>query len=275
MSYIHEALKKAQREKDHLAGKHGNVWSTDRNARRVFRREWMVSAGLVVIAVGFFSYSWLHSSNQQSSLHEQEQDAVVRRAAPKPSDRLHAGKAQESPSRPTPSKSQAAPGKRKEPDKALPGSKQGGKKKQEARLAVAKKPESDKAAILYDQGLALQKEGRLQEGKALYEAALESSPDLVSALNNLGAIYVKEKNYAAAGKMFEKAIRQKPGFVDPYYNLACLHALQNDVGRSLFYLKKAVSINRTVQEWARADKDLQNLHGHSEYEKIIQAVQES
>ena len=273
MSYIHEALKKAQREKDLLAGKHGNVWSTDRRVRRIIRREWWVSAGLVVVALGFFSYSWLKPSNEQSAHHGQDQDTVVRRAAPEPSDRLHAGKAQGAPLRPTQSKSQGSP--RKDPNKALPGSNQGGKNEQGAQVAVAKKPEPDRAAILYAQALALQKEGRLQEGKALYEAALEKSPDFVAALNNLGAIYVKEKNYAEAGKMFERAIRKKPGFVDPYYNLACLHALQNDVGRSLFYLKKAVSISRTVQEWAKSDKDLQNLHGHSEYEKIIGAVQES
>ena len=140
---------------------------------------------------------------------------------------------------------------------------------------MSKSTESNKGTALYSRALALQKQGRLQQGKQLYVAALEHSPELVSALNNLGAIYIQEKNYPAASRAFEKAIRIKPGYVDPYYNLACLHALQNDVGRSLFYLKKAISIDRDARKWASADKDLQNLHGHSEYEKIVATVQES
>jgi len=109
----------------------------------------------------------------------------------------------------------------------------------------------------------------------LYEAAIQSSPDLVSALNNLGTIYIKEKNYPAAGRMFQKAIRRDPRYVDPYYNLACLYAVQEDVSRSLFYLKKAISVDRAARTWAMTDKDLENLRGHSEYERIIEGAQES
>ena len=279
MSYIHEALKKAQKEKDLLVSRHGNVWSTYRYGRRVFRPAWLVSACIVLMAAGFLSYSWLHSSNR-SSLHN-EKGTAVRRAVPEPPDHLDVDKAHESPVDPGPAEPQASVDRGKKTDQVLPTpSKEAKEQERKAPQIVAKKTEPDREIVprasepdsatrLYSQALALQKKGRLQEGKKLYEAVLEQSPRFVSALNNLGAIYVKEGNYAEAARMLEKAIRIEPSYVDPYYNLACLHALRKDVGRSLFYLKKAVSVNQGVREWAKTDTDLENLHGHSEYEKLI------
>ncbi|NVM23549.1 MAG: tetratricopeptide repeat protein, partial [Desulfobacterales bacterium] len=109
----------------------------------------------------------------------------------------------------------------------------------------------------------------LQEAKGLYEEALKLSPNLVSALNNLGAIHIREKNYGAARRVLEKAVKIQPNHGDPYYNLACLYALQKNVGQSLSYLKKAVSVNEAARRWAMTDKDLENLHGYSEYKKIV------
>ncbi|MDY6986736.1 MAG: tetratricopeptide repeat protein [Thermodesulfobacteriota bacterium] len=273
MSYIHEALKKAQREKDRLGSDGGTVWASYRQRPRLFSRQWLLLGGLVLIAVVFLSHSWSDLIHQRPSPNQAK--AVVRQPAGKPAEGLHASRASRAPLKPLPPKPKTASGAGKETTKISPVQGKQETKGPEIQKAVPKSPGPNQGAALYGQALALQKQGRLQEGKALYVAALEHSPKLVSALNNLGAIYIQEKNYPAAGEAFEKAIRIKPGYVDPYYNLACLHALQNDVGRSLFYLKKAISIDRHVKKWASADKDLENLHGHSEYEKIVATVQES
>jgi len=95
---------------------------------------------------------------------------------------------------------------------------------------------------------------------------------MVSALNNLGAVYMAEDSPSRARVFFEKAIRIDPTFVDPFYNLACLHSTLKDVKRSLFYLKKAVSLNNEARQWAKADEDLKNLRGHREYEQIIEGA---
>ena len=147
-----------------------------------------------------------------------------------------------------------------------------GEKKQEAeerQQASVTKAKPQKDTKLYSQALAFQRTGSLQAAKKLYEAALETSPHLVSALNNIGVIYITEKNHVAALGVLETAVKIKPTYVDPYYNLACLYALQNNVGRSLSYLKKAVSADEAARTWARTDRDLENLHGHCEYEKIV------
>ena len=109
----------------------------------------------------------------------------------------------------------------------------------------------------------------------MYEAALERSPNLVSALNNLGTIHIGERDYSQAHTVLEKATLADPSYADPYYNLACLYALQTDVEQSLFYLKKAIAADDTVRDRAQGDKDLENLRGHVEYERIIKGLETS
>ena len=96
-------------------------------------------------------------------------------------------------------------------------------------------------------------------------------PGHVYALNNLGVIYIQEGNYSEAKKSLEDAIQQKPEYVDPYYNLACLYALKGEVMKSLAQLKKAVSLDESVSEWARRDRDLQNLRGVPGFEEIMRS----
>ena len=273
MSYIHDALKKAQKEKDILAGKYAKVWSTYRDGHSVFKRQWLASSCLIVNAVAFSAFSWLHSL-PELTLNNKESVAVHREAVTVP-DRHNLGKATGSLLGKAALNSRGAKVKGRPTSRALPTRKERQKETQKAPQALARKSAPDDATTLYSQALALQKEGRLQDARKLYETALERSPRLVSALNNLGAIYIKEKNYVAARRVLEKAIRIDPGYVDPYYNLGCVHALQKDVGRSLFYLKKAISVDEAVRKWAKTDKDLQNLRGHSEYEKIIQGTHKS
>ncbi len=270
MSYIHDALKKAQREKDSLVTKYSDVWSSVRSRRRPFKRGWLVSTCLIVVSVGLSAYSWLHSLDELS-LHP-GQNAGVHRAIVQPPERPRSGKINESHVDPGAVNSQAFRVQREPIRRPLPANENKTKQTQETKPPLVRQPDPDQGMTLYSQALALQKEGRLQDAKKLYEGALERSPRLASALNNLGVIYIKEKNYDMARRMFEKAIQTEPGYVDPYYNLACLHAIQNDVGRSLAYLKKATSVNEAVRQWAKTDEDLRNLRGHSEYEKIIQGA---
>ncbi len=145
----------------------------------------------------------------------------------------------------------------------------------EAKLASEKRPESDIAAVLYDEALALQREGGVGCAKKLYKSALKHSPDFVSALNNLGVILIKERDFDAARRVLQKAIRIEADYADPYYNLACLNALQNHVNSGISFLRKAVSVDNEARSWARTDKDLENLRLHSEFRRIIKGRTET
>jgi tetratricopeptide (TPR) repeat protein len=120
----------------------------------------------------------------------------------------------------------------------------------------------------FDQAKYLQKVGRLREAQRLYKQALSTQPGNAAILNNLGVIYLQEHNYSQARANLERAIRLKPDYVDPYYNLACLYAINGNAMESLRNLKKAISLDKSVADWAQKDKDLQNLKDLSEFETI-------
>jgi tetratricopeptide (TPR) repeat protein len=210
MSYIHEALKKAQKEKDGRYHRYHGIVSAPGYKPRFFSGKVLGWSSLFLISLAFTASLWLSSRGSDSSIHEPAQ---------------HKATAQ-----------------------------------QETLL---------NAVALYEKATGFQKSGRLQEAKRLYEETLSLDPYHVDALNNLGVIHIHDKNYSAARAFFAKAIRLKPDYVDSYYNLACLHALKGELRQSLSHLKKAVSLDQSVKDWAQRDTDLQNLRGGTEFEEII------
>jgi len=239
------------------------------NAYRALAKIGTSEKNLVGSSVPAASSGVFQPSHSQSIRHPVENVAVHQAA--NPTDRPGSGKSLAASMDQGALKSQAprATGK-KQTDQAPLSRKKQKQETQKPQQVLATKPKPEKATTLYSQALALQGKGSLQEAKKLYEGALETSPNLVSALNNIGVIYMKEKNYGAARGVLEKAVKIKPNYVDPYYNLACLYAVQKNVGQSLSYLRKAVSVDEAARRWAKTDGDLENLHGHSEYENIVQ-----
>ena len=291
MSYIHDALKKAQQEKRRVVAQCTDRWSRKSRRDSVAKPRWLAPLLVFGIAVGFSAYSWLSSIDQLSAhkngSHHRVHRAVVMpppKQPPSPVNSPSFPKSMVPPSQPTPARKPETqtPGQ-KTPASVVKGapnvssqdrSRQSGSIEAgsiEAGSIEATAP-TDLEEPSYDQALAYQKAGNLADAKRLYEALLQESPRMVSALNNLGAIYMQEGNPSRARVFFEKAIRIDPTFVDPFYNLACLHSTLKDVKRSLFYLKKAISLNKEALQWAKTDNDLKNLRGHREYEQILQGA---
>jgi len=212
MSYINEALKKAQKERDsHYIGYSGLLAASKKKRRsfggKLFRFSLLV---LLVILLVFAAYSWLDRSDSRTQ--ETTEDTNT------------------------------------------------------ANIVKTKSTADEKA--FYDKAKGFYKNGDLQEAKRLYQEALGVDPGFVDALNDLGVIYIQEKDFTAAKSSLEKAARLKPGHVDPYYNLACLHAIKGESRQGLDYLKKAVSLEHSVRDWARKDSDLENLRALPEFEEI-------
>jgi tetratricopeptide (TPR) repeat protein len=276
MSYIHEALKKAQREKEFLASKCAAIWPRKPNRPFFLGRERFISACIIILAVGFSGYTWVQSID---SLPEgtKNEPSVYRGAINAPPALPSALPHRPTKKSPGPNLGASQFPAASVPKKTAPsnnlsagGEIQAAPVKEGAPLG--KRPFAGDGKSLYRDAVALQKKGKFQEAVYLYKRALKQSPDLVSALNNLGAIYIQQNNFVEARKVLEKAIRTDTNYVDPYYNLACLHAQQKDIGRSLFYLKKAVSVDKSARLWAKTDEDLKNLRGHVEYENIIRGA---
>ncbi len=211
MSYINEALRKAQRERDAADYKARGILS-ERGKKSDFTLiRWLFISLALVILLALVLYSWLDFK-----------------------------------------------GKNPQPVSKISG------------FPSASDIESMKSANdFYGKARFFHKNGNLTDAKLYYQKTLMLDPEYVSALNNLGVIYMQEGNYLAGEKSLKEAIRLKPAYADSYYNLACLYALKGNEIKGLDYLKKAASLNRSVIEWAKKDKDLEKLRKLSGFNEII------
>jgi tetratricopeptide (TPR) repeat protein len=216
MSYIHEALLKAQKRKDAQHPRHRRSplsGSPGKPGILSARAVWVITFGLILLA--FTLYSWLDSKGKKT---------VPMPENPKPE--VHSGS-----------------------------------------------EDLVQARECYERARGFHRIGRLEDARRLYQKTLMLDPGSIYAMNNLGVLYMQDKRYAEAQNNFEHAIRQKPDYVDPYYNLSCLHALKGETMKSLDHLKKAVSLDGSVREWARKDRDLQELRREPRFQEIIGATQ--
>ncbi|MBW2565374.1 MAG: tetratricopeptide repeat protein [Deltaproteobacteria bacterium] len=252
MSYINEALKKAQKEKEARHQRYPGVASTPGYKARVFPGKALWLTAFFLASLAFAAYLWLPSGDTQPPGIEPAQP----KATPQPPGSKPAQpKATPQPPGSKPAQPKATP--------QPPGSEPARPKATPQQKSVGN------VKALYERARVFHKRGRLQEAMRLYERTLSLNPEYVDALNNLGVIHIQNRRYSAARESFAKAIRLRPDYVDSHYNLACVHALEGAVSQSLIHLKRAVSLDQSVKNWARGDADLRNLHGVQGFEQII------
>jgi tetratricopeptide (TPR) repeat protein len=126
------------------------------------------------------------------------------------------------------------------------------------------------AEVRYKEALFAQRRGDRKQAEALYRQALALHPGHIRALNNLGVLYMMEKKGEQAIALFGKAIVLKKDYVDPYYNLACLYARKNEIEESLWYLKVAMTMNDDVKNWVMQDADMKSIVASPAFKKIME-----
>ncbi|MEK6655518.1 MAG: tetratricopeptide repeat protein [Thermodesulfobacteriota bacterium] len=131
-------------------------------------------------------------------------------------------------------------------------------------------PVPREAEVRYKEALSAQRRGDFKGAEVLYERVLVLDPGHVRALNNLGVICLGQKKRERAIDLFSKAIVLKKEYVDPYYNLACLYAQTNEIDESLWYLKVAMTINGDVKNWVEKDADMKNVLDSPAFKKIME-----
>jgi tetratricopeptide (TPR) repeat protein len=256
MSYINEALKKAQKEKDALYLKYSGILSSRGKNRAIFqgRMLWGAIAVLSAIFLAFGAYSWLNTPEERVSasamkMNEQDQPPQTVTSSVSTQDNRSSGVTASKEK----TRNQGAV-KTVEPERPVEPS-QSGKIRE--------------AQTLYERAERFRKQGRLKDAKRFYEEVLKLNPRHVDALNNLGVVYLRDKDYSAARQKFDAITRITPDDADPYYNLACLHAVQGEIRQGLAYLRKAISLNPLVRSWAKTDTDLDNLRDSPEFKEIV------
>lgn len=290
MSIIHEALKKAEREREPRPRglpHHGGV----RTARRRWR--WRVTTGMLIglITVGAVS-TWLWLQSQAGNL-------PVRTARPMAQGlpaMVLGGENQTAPQRrvthplPSPKPLAAAWPSHADvvPSPATP-------------LALALETQVT-AQATFERARESELTGQWEEAKSYYRQALTLNPTLVEARNNLGTLYVRQQQLTAAIDEFQAAIRIDPNYakvrnnlgsayflsgqetlaiqeflaalhidgayVSPLYNLASLYARRGDVGQAVAFLTRALAIEPAVLSWLQEDPDFDGIKAAPEVQRL-------
>lgn len=235
MSYINDALKKAQKEKDNLYRHYESIISTSTGRQTSRKTKWMIGSGVVfviLLALTAFSLLSYHSLRDTGGSKTVAHQSVKDKSGPAPLR------------------------------ETAKGSETGVIEEAPAR--------SQDVKDMYQEALSHQRNNNLIRAEGLYRKILKIDPKFVLALNNLGVIYMSQKRNGGAISIFSKAIDLKANYVDPYYNLACLYSQLRNIPKSLEYLKTAISINSDVKNWAKDDKDMKNLHASDAYKEMME-----
>ena len=141
--------------------------------------------------------------------------------------------------------------------------------KKAAEIDTSKADIISQREALYKQAASLFEKGRIQEAKDIYTKILSQDPGHINSLNDMGVLAMKQGEYKDAINYLEKAVRLKPDYVTSYYNLACAYSLLNDPDKGMDYLLKAITIDKKVKDWAEKDPDLRNIVESARFKVLI------
>jgi tetratricopeptide (TPR) repeat protein len=290
MSIIHEALKKAEREREPRM----THWPVYRGARITHRRwRWGVLTGMVAgvtMAAAVSIWAWRQPLLSVPRLGvvtpiPQSSRAYVAGAAPGagphliPTQPLALARPLEAPPRLT---------------------------SDEGSLPIASMPLAPEAQAIADTAFERAREaeskGQWVEAERYYRQALARNPALAEAYNNLGNLYIRQQQMSAAINEFRAAMALNPNYamvrnnlgsayfligeeelaiqefiaalridaayVSPYYNLASLYARRGDVGQAVAFLTKALALESAVVSWVQDDPDFDRIRGAPEFQRL-------
>jgi tetratricopeptide (TPR) repeat protein len=248
MSYINDALRKAQRERDGRYERFGGIISSgpERPGQPRKRR---VAVGVAVMLLA------LIPAGLFLAVYVLQQPSPVKKGI---SPHLAAGTSATSQTVTPPAARNEAPA----------GTVLKGPPAETTAVTADGKPLHGEAELRYQEALSAQRRGDVPKAEALYQGVLALDPVDVRALNNLGVILMGQRKREKAIALFSKAIVLKKDYVDPYYNMACLYAQTNEIDESIWYLTVAMTINGEVKNWAEKDADMKNVVLSPAFKKI-------
>jgi tetratricopeptide (TPR) repeat protein len=273
MSYINDALRKAQRERDGRYERFGGIIAAGPAAPRQSRKR-RLARGLafaLVVLIPACLLLAVYVLRQPSPTKKGLSPQVAAGNPTTPQSVIPQAAGERTAEKPILSGAEPVSPRAEKaalPGEEAPGMIQPGEKPIPSTAPASGKAASREAEVRYREALAAQRSGDVPGAEALYRRVLALDPEHVRALNNLGIIRMEQKKREEAIALFSKAITVKKEYVDPYYNLACLYARANEIDESLWYLKVAMAINGDVKNWAEKDADLRNVVKSAAFKKI-------
>jgi hypothetical protein len=96
-------------------------------------------------------------------------------------------------------------------------------------------------------------------------------PNQSRILFDKGLSHFNNKEYEKASKLFQEAVMENPEFHECLYNLACCFSMLGDADNALVYLNRAAQLNMHCLDWAKEDKELNNIRENPIFKKILQS----
>jgi len=251
MSYINEALKKAQRDRESRYERFGGIIASGpAGTKKSGKRNLVIGAAIALMI--------LIPAGLLMVVYFLQQPSPVIKGSPPPVI-----------SENDETKSAMVPGEKG--PALIPTVTAGGVgQAEDAAASSGESPSRREAEVPYRGALTAQRRGDHKRAEELYQQAIVLDPGHVRALNNLGVLFMDQKKKREAVALFNKAIALKKDYVDPYYNLACLYARVDEIEESMRYLKIAIAIDRDVKNWAVKDADMKNVVTTDEFKRIME-----
>lgn len=241
MSYINEALKKAQRDRDSRYERFGGIIASgSAGTQKPGRRKLAVGSAIALMVLIPAALLTVHFLKQPSPVEMGSLPSVLSENGETKPAMI--------------------------PKAATDGASPAG----DAAVSPGGSPDKREAEVRYIDALTAHRRGDHRRAEDLYHQALMHDPGHVRALNNLGVLFMDQKKRGQAVSLFNRAIVLRKDYVDPYYNLACLYARAEETDESLRYLKMAMAINTEAVSWAMKDADMSSVVASDAFKKMME-----
>ena len=236
MSYINEALKKAQKNKDIRQADYIRSIGKASGEKRFPGKKYFYFFLMVLCIFLFLSYSGFEGPSERTPVVDRN---TTREIPASESNKAH---------------------------QSLPDM----DKKDLVTSSVAEDDGYEEEIInqietLYKKAVSFFEKGKTQTAEDIFKEILALDPGHINSLNDMGVLSLQQGKYDDAISYLEKAVKLKPDYVNPYYNLACAYSLQNKKDKGMAYLKRAIEVDEKVKDWVKNDPDLKNLKQNTEF----------
>ncbi|MFP4475296.1 MAG: TPR end-of-group domain-containing protein [Desulfatibacillaceae bacterium] len=297
MSTIHEALVKAQKQRDAIPDTYVNVGRAGDSGKRPRPAKGILAAAAVLLAVLAVG-GWLLATRPggenrtMRTANASKPDNAARSPAAVPATEAEPETGVRNPpsgdkTHPKPGQGPAQVVEKQPPDVAevMERGREFAKRIKETHSPPVERdpdvpeirtrvtaPETTPARTVehwYDTAVSLHVKGDLEGARRHYETTLRFAPDHARSINNLAVMDMEQGHLDKAATGFLHAASVDENYVDPYFNLACLHARKDEPNQAVNYLKKAIAINDEARQWAIMDKDLSSLYHLPEFKETV------
>ncbi len=84
-----------------------------------------------------------------------------------------------------------------------------------------------------------------------------------------GLSHYEKGEYGKASEFFKEGVIEDPEFHECLYNLACCYSMMGDKNNALVYLNRAAKLHIHCIDWAKEDKELDNIRKDPLFKKIL------